>query len=142
MFAVIGAGNQNVPGAFKEEYDSLDGDVEDMPNAEYAEIGLFLGYLASTMRVSLGDFDFDASVYLTKPESWLYWGIWFLTVVIQCIIFLNFIIAEASNSYAVVKENLDQLINKEKSTLVCEAEKMMPDRVKNHNLFPKYIIIR
>ena len=72
----------------------------------------------------------------------MYWIIWFLIVVIQCIIFLNFIIAEASNSYTVVKENLEQLINKERSYLVSEAERMMPDWVKDHNLFPKYVIIR
>ena len=101
-----------------------------------------MGAIAKTMRTSIGDFDFGSTIYLTKSENWLYYGIWFLTVVIQCIIFLNFIIAEASNSYAVVKENLDQLINKEKANLISETEQMMPDWVMNHNLFPRYIIIR
>lgn len=39
-----------------------------------------------------------------------------------CIIFLNFIIAEASNSYAVVKESLTALTMKERASLIAEAE--------------------
>lgn len=101
-----------------------------------------MGFIATTLRVSIGDFDFGASIFLDQRESWMFWVIWFLVVVIQCIIFLNFIIAEASNSYTVVKENLDQLINKERANLVSEAERMMPDSIKNQSLFPKYVVIR
>ena len=54
----------------------------------------------------MGDFDFDASKYLTPQENALFWIIWLMVVVMTCIIFLNFIIAEASASYEKVKENL------------------------------------
>ena len=54
----------------------------------------------STLRTAIGDFDFTAAYYLTKSENWMYFIIWFMVVVITCIIFLNFIIAEASASYA------------------------------------------
>ena len=61
---------------------------------------------------------------------------------ILCIIFLNFIIAEASASYAKVVENLDALKNKEKASLISEAESMIPDRFKNPDMLPKFIVIR
>jgi hypothetical protein len=65
-----------------------------------------------------------------------------MVVIITCIIFLNFIIAEASASYENVKENLDALKNKEKAALIAEAEMMMPDNRKNPSTFPPFIVIR
>jgi hypothetical protein len=32
---------------------------------EYDQIGLWLGTLVSTLRIAMGDFDFDASKFLT-----------------------------------------------------------------------------
>ena len=74
------------------------------------------------MRTALGDFDFEASMYLTQKENILYWIVWLLAVVMTTIIFLNFIIAEASASYEKVKENLTAMIHKEKASLIAEAE--------------------
>jgi hypothetical protein len=100
VFAVLGAGNQNVPGAFQEAYEEAGEDgIGDLPNAEYQKIGLLVGYIFSTLRISIGDFDFEAANYLTKYENCLYWFIWLIVVIVTCIIFLNFIIAEASASY-------------------------------------------
>lgn len=65
--------------------------------------------------MSIGDFDFDGANYLSKEENILYWFIWLIVVIVTCIIFLNFIIAEASASYEKVKENLESMINKEKA---------------------------
>ena len=90
----------------------------------------------------MGDFDFGAANYLTSAENGIYWFIWLLVVVMTCIIFLNFIIAEASASYEKVKENLKAQINKEKSTMVGEAEGQLPYSTKNEILFPKYVVIR
>ena len=78
----------------------------------------------------MGDFDFDASTYLTQQENTIYWIIWLMVVVLTCIVFLNFIIAEASASYEKVKYNLVAMINKEKASLVAEAEGMYLDRWK------------
>ena len=143
IFAVIGAGNPNVPGEFKQIYEETDEeDRMDLPNGEYMYVGEFLGFFLSTLRIAIGDFDFGASYYLTVSENWLYWITWFQVVVITCIIFLNFIIAEASASYQDVKDNLIPLINKSKASLIQEAEQMIPDKYKNDNLFPKYVIIR
>jgi len=90
----------------------------------------------------MGDFDFGASYYLKQNENILYWCIWVLVVTITCIIFLNFIIAEASASYQKVKDDLEPLIYKSKANLIKEAEMIMPDGIKNENLFPIFIIIR
>jgi hypothetical protein len=59
-----------------------------------------------------------------------------------CIIFLNFIIAEASESYARVKDRLDEEIVKAKAALVTEAELMHPDWAKTKDMLPQYVIIR
>ena len=105
-------------------------------------IGLLLGNFFYTLRTAIGDFDFGASYYMSHEENWTFFIIWFLVVVILCIIFLNFIIAEASASYAKVVENLDALKNKEKASLISEAESMIPDHFKSPNMLPKFIIIR
>ena len=142
IFAVLQAGNYNMSDTDFYEFYQENESEGDYPNEEYKYIGLFFGYFASTLRTSLGDFDFGASYFLSRADNFTYWLIWFIVVVIMCIIFLNFIIAEASASYQNVKDNLEALINKEKSQLVSEAETMMPDHRKNPALFPKFIIIR
>lgn len=58
------------------------------------------------------------------------------------IIFLNFIIAEASNSYANVMETLDQQKAKERALMINEAEFMAPRYVMNKKRFPRYVISR
>ena len=83
IYAVIGVGNKNV-GAFKEFIDELTEDyARDIPNEEYDHIGMFFGYIISTVRQSLGDFDFEASTYLTVEENIVYWVIWILTVLLS-----------------------------------------------------------
>lgn len=106
VFAVIGVGNFNIDDtAFKAFYDEAkeNDELDDAPNVEYEKIGLLFGYILSTLRLSLGDFDFGASIYLTTEENILYWIIWFIVILLTCIVFLNFIIAEASASYENVK---------------------------------------
>ena len=144
VFAVLGAGNENVPGDFQDLYNDAkaEGELGDVPNAEYQKIGLFFGYIFSTLRVSIGDFDFDGANYLSPNENLLYWIIWLIVVIVTCIIFLNFIIAEASASYEKVKENLDAMTNKEKAKLIAEAETMFFESKKDNLRFPKYIVIR
>ena len=84
----------------------------------------------STLRIAMGDFDFGAANFLTPAENALYWIIWLMVVVMTCIIFLNFIIAEVSNSYAGVKEHIDALIYKERAGLIEEAEDIMSKTTK------------
>jgi hypothetical protein len=112
------------------------------PMLEYHHIGLLFGYFISTLRMSLGDFDFAGSIYLSAEENYLYWAMWFLVVLMTCIVFLNFIIAEASNSYSNVMDRLEAMVNKEKSSLISEAEDIMFDKSKDDKKLPKYMIIR
>jgi len=148
IFAVIGVGNKNLDGGFKEFVDEIDayneanGTFIDAPNEEYGQIGLFFGYIIQTLRNSLGDFDFEASTYLTFEENIMYWIIWFLVIIMTCIVFLNFIIAEASNSYESVKQRLNAIVHKEKGSLIAEAEEMTFESRKDEMMLPKYIIIR
>ena len=146
VFAVLGVGNTLIQGDLKDFAEAIDAGEEDEPEnfpfEEYNHIGLFWGYIFSTLRMAMGDFDFEASMYLQPRENLLYWLIWVMVVVMTCIIFLNFIIAEASASYDKVKQNLSAMINKEKASLIAEAENMILDRWKSPNNFPQYIIIR
>lgn len=103
VFAVIGVGNVNVKDSgFAIFVKGKPDDYPDpMPMEEYEHIGLFVGYILQTLRLSLGDFDgfFAASEHLTFGENMMFWIVWLLVVAMTCIVFLNFIIAEASNSY-------------------------------------------
>ena len=92
--------------------------------------------------MSLGDFDFDAPTELLPHMNIIFWFIWFLIVVVTNIIFLNFIIAEASASYEKVSERLDDFILKERAQLIHESEDMTLNSLKTKNKFPKYIINR
>ena len=81
------------------------------PGAEYLKIGLFFGNFLSIIRISMGDFAIiSAAEFLTPVENYLFWLIWLLCVTVNCIIFLNFIVAEAGNSYNEVSEDLENFI--------------------------------
>jgi hypothetical protein len=113
---------------------------------EYDNLGPFMGNVMTTLRLSLGDFDFGVleGDDLNEKQHWLFWIIWVLMVIFSALIFLNFIIAEVSNSYAGVKEHIDALIYKERAGLIEEAEDIMSKTTKQNNKvkFPKYIVVR
>ena len=135
VFAVLGVGNKHF-GNFEEYFaentlrEGIESEIE--PLLEYHHIGMLFGYLITTFRMSLGDFDFAPSMYLSREENYIYWIMWFIVVLMTCIVFLNFIIAEASNSYASVMNRLEALMNKEKSSMISEAEDIMFDSSKNN----------
>ena len=90
----------------------------------------------------MGDHDFDGANYLEPELNRIYWICWAVIVAITCIIFLNFIIAEASASYERVMENLGEMIQKERASLIVESETMMPQQLKTPKRFPQFIVIR
>lgn len=78
---------------------------------EYQHIGLHAGTIFDTFRISIGDFSsIDTSASLTGADNWMFWIIWVFVMGATCIVFLNFIVAEASASYAKVTETLDEII--------------------------------
>ena len=124
-------------------------DVIAMTDAdEYKNIGPFMGNVMTTLRLSLGDFYFGVLMDKNQPlptlNHWLYWIIWVFMVIFSSLIFLNFIIAEVSNSYANAKENIDSLIYKERASLIQEIEDITPEFAirSNTKKFPKYIVVR
>ena len=76
-------------------------------------------------------------------EVIMFWIIWVVIVMVTCIIFLNFIIAEVSSSYEKVKVSLNSLFLQERANLIRESEDMMFSSMKkNRGFFPKYLITR
>lgn len=121
------------------------------PAPEYAKVGPFVGNLFATLRLSLGDFDFGVLVEtdpengaLSKEQHWLFWAAWLLMVIFSALIFLNFIIAEVSNSYSKINDNINELVYKERAKLIHEAEGVMAKKARetNKTKFPTFIITR
>ena len=127
---VLGLGNYKLQGKFREEFFNYpEQDVcinnvirtiysgpekvfsSDAPNYEYRLIGLFFGNFISVIRLSLGDFNIiPAAEYLTTEENYVFWIIWLAAVIVNCIVFLNFIVAEAGNTYNTISEQLEGTI--------------------------------
>ena len=67
----------------------------------------------ATLRIALGDFDFGESSKLDEFENLIYWAVWVFIVYLCTIIFLNFVIAEVSESYNKVMSDVDALFLKQ-----------------------------
>jgi len=61
---------------------------------------------------------------------------------VACIIFLNFVIAEAGASYEKINANVDANIMNAKAILIAEADLLRPTWAKSKLKYPKYIIKR
>jgi hypothetical protein len=118
--------------------------ISENDSPEYSKVGSVFGNIMTTMRLSLGDFKFDILDGLSPKQHIMFWVIWTLMVLFSALIFLNFIIAEVSNSYQSCKQKIDSLIYKERAAMIQEVEDMMekdPEHI-NTERFPKYIVIR
>ena len=110
---------------------------------DYQTIGLHLGEFMWTLRMSMGDMSaVEDSKFLNRAENILFWICWLITVVVTCIVFLNFIVAEACASYSKVVETLQEVIWKEKTALISESEQMTFERFKTPEKYPPYVIVR
>ena len=88
---------------------------------------MFWGYIFWTLRISIGDFGaIDAAYALNSTENIFFWILFVITVTVTCVIFLNFIVAEASASYTKVTETLEAVIEQQKASLIAESQTMMP----------------
>ena len=58
----------------------------------------------------MGDNAVEAVMYMGEERKWLFWFVWLIICYLTFIIFFNFVIAEASESYNSVKENLDNIL--------------------------------
>ena len=117
--------------------------MNDLIPAEYKFLGMFIGQFLTALRVSIGDFSCISDVNsLTRAENWLFWFIWLIAVIITNVVFLNFIVAEASASYSNVTETLEAVIQKEKASLISESEQMSRNKKKLPSSYPPYLIVR
>jgi hypothetical protein len=95
------------------------------PAKEYKSVGLHVGEFMWTLRLSIGDGGcIEAAKHLGIHENRLFWVLWFIITIVTCVIFLNFIVAEASASYVKVNQTLEQVIWQEKASLIVESEEM------------------
>ena len=95
-------------------------------------------------RVSMGDFAvLDSVKYMNKQEEVIvFWILWFLMVLTLAVVFLNFVVAEASETYNQVSESIVEFIYQQKADLIADAESIMPNRLKYVDHFPQFIIKR
>ena len=79
----------------------------DYPGNEFKQIGLFFGNIMTVFRVAMGDYFFiSQSTVLDGNDNIQFWVIFFLILIMNNIIFLNFVIAEAGNSYNKVNDHI------------------------------------
>jgi hypothetical protein len=97
----------------------------DVTGNEYVRTGLWVGEIFWTLRAAIGDFAvIDASTDLGSFANFCFWFGFLIIVFMSCVIFLNFIVAEASNSYTKVTDTLDHVIRQGQCDLIAEAEVM------------------
>lgn len=95
-------------------------------------------------RISMGDFAMiDLVKYMNNREDVIiFWIIWFIMVLVLAVVFLNFVVAEASETYNIVNDSIIETIYQQKADLIRDAESIMPNSVKSLKHFPKYIVRR
>lgn len=82
---------------------------EEHPGIEYTQLNQWLRTFLAVFRMSLGDNDMGALAFMEPSNAPFFWFVWILISIICQIFLLNFIIAELSNSYAIVMENYERL---------------------------------
>jgi len=117
------------------------------PEKEYDLIPRFMAQLFIVLRISLGNFDYGSSTYMPEFGNHLYWFTFLTQATVMRVVFMNFIIAEVTNSYTCIMEVLDPVIMQERCNLINESEDMLRARFGTSiatwkHLFPKYIITR
>ena len=86
-------------------YDIKAGNPTEYPGVEYDPLDHFIGNMITIFRMSMGDNDLPAIVYLGYYRAILFWCVWLIICYFTFIIFFNFLIAEACKSYEVVTNN-------------------------------------
>jgi hypothetical protein len=113
---------------FRDEYFGQ----EEYPGYEHNNVGGFIGNYINIIKASTGDFAYImGSQYLTPNENYVFWASFVIVVCLATIIFLNFVVAEASASYARISAKLEEYIEKDRCKLISEAEAMKPYQTRN-----------
>jgi len=72
----------------------------------------------------------DIKRSMSAGEHKLFMTVWVIIVIYSLLIFLTFMIAQVSDVYAQVKEEINALIYKERAALINEAEDIIPNFIK------------
>ena len=93
--------------------------------------------------MSLGDFSAIGAIQsLTNIDNQIFWIMWIWTVIVTCIIFLNFVVCEACASYARIKEIMEQVQIQSQAFLITESEEMKLKRFISELNHPRYLVTR
>ena len=147
LWTTIGIGNYRLEASnpdFYAAYGSEEVRAEGgYPNVQYEVIGMLAGNIIDVFFTTMGDFNcIGTSIDLPEAETTMFWLSWTVIVLLGNIIFLNFIIAEASASYEKVNERVGEIVEKDKAQFCSEAQEMVPLCLMKPYNFPKYIIVR
>ena len=96
---------------------------------EYQYLPMGIANFIEVFRTAMGDYpstEIDPEL-MGMAHNYAFWIIFMIILILNNIIFLNFVIAEASNSYSIVAEKLTQNILKAKSALIDEAQSVLPN---------------
>ena len=74
------------------------------PAPEYKSLPKMARNIINSLRISVGNFKFKHLMTYTEDEQKVFWTLWVIVFLFGCLIFLNFIIAEVSDSYVRVRE--------------------------------------
>lgn len=91
------------------------------PDKEYLMMHKLLARVIACLRLSVNDYNFDATTYMNPFDNGFYWLLYLIVAIISAIIFLNFIIAEVGASYSNVKDTLHVTLLQQKGQLINEA---------------------
>lgn len=112
MLGVLGVGNPALEGKLRATFVDENGELKDFPPGyEYYQIGYLVGNFFNVMRLSMGDTSVLGGMeYMTPGEQIMLWIVLLLAIAVNCIVFMNFIVAQASATYANVSEQLENYI--------------------------------
>lgn len=85
------------------------------------------GNFIESLRISAADFNvINRMDQENSPDSviYIFFVCWFILLVFLAIVFMNFIIAEASASYMKINEKLSESILLDRCKLINEAERL------------------
>lgn len=111
---------------------------------EYKPIGYFLGSVFYALRFSVADFDFSPALSKSPIQNAAFWVVWVSLTILSFFIILNFIIAQVTNVYEKLSEEIDALNAKERASLIAESEGIMFrwNKTGMSTVDPRYIIVR
>ena len=102
MFGILKYGKcqENDQSCIDERDPNNENYTREYPGFEFEKINApFIGNMIQVMIFSLGEFDFPAVKHLDDFGTRAFWIVWFVIIIMTCIILLNFIIAEVNESY-------------------------------------------